>query len=88
MEDKLSNFKKEIGERHVNQFIAELLKEKNFYQAQYEGVAKNYLAFQQQYSLIGAKCPEAQELLQECLTENGKAAEELVGSLYKAQQVV
>ena len=31
MDDKLSTFKKEIGERHVNEFIAEILKEKNFY---------------------------------------------------------
>lgn len=35
MEDKLSNFKKEIGERHINEFIAEILKEKSFYRREY-----------------------------------------------------
>lgn len=35
MEDKLYNFKKEIGERSTNEFITELVKERNFYKSEF-----------------------------------------------------
>ena len=57
MEDKLSNFKKEIGERHVNDFIAEILREKNFYQQEYEKVIKDYLIFEAMKKDIGTRFP-------------------------------
>lgn len=65
MEDKLSNFKKEIGERHVNQFIAELLKEKDFYRTKFAAVANDYLTYQQTQQLVRERCPQVMEIYQD-----------------------
>jgi hypothetical protein len=32
LEDKLTTFKKEIGEKHINEFISQVIEEKNYYQ--------------------------------------------------------
>ena len=60
MEDKLSLFKKEIGERHINEFVAEILKEKNFYRNNYEKVIKDYVAFDTMKKELLERFPEAQ----------------------------
>lgn len=57
MEDKLSHFKKEIGERHVNQFIAEILKEKSYYKTEYERMIKDYVLFEELKKLMISEHP-------------------------------
>jgi hypothetical protein len=44
-DDKLHAFKKEINERHTNEFIADLIRERNQYQRDCEAMRKHYFAF-------------------------------------------
>ena len=88
MEDKLSSFKKEIGERHVNQFIAEILKEKQYFKNEYQRIAEDYIGFQAMKTQLGEVSPEAQLILSAYEEENGEKLEAVVGSVYRAQEIV
>ncbi len=64
IEQKLHTFKKEIGERHVHEFIAELIKEKNKYQRQCENMRKHYYAFNQIKNVLINRDAEAAEMIE------------------------
>lgn len=51
-------------------------------------MAHAYLAYQKTQGTVASKYPEVQELFQEFEAQNASLVEELVRSLYKAQQVV
>ena len=70
MDDKLSLFKKQIGERHINEFVAEILKEKNFYRNNYEKIMKDYVAFETMKKDLLLKFPEAQQVIDNYEEEN------------------
>lgn len=64
IQDKLHTFKKEISERHTQEFIANLIKERNQYQRENEVMRKHYFAFNQLRSIIVARFEGAAELLE------------------------
>jgi hypothetical protein len=55
IEEKLQNFKKEIGERHINDFIADLIREKNYYQTECEAMKKNYFVFAEMRNVLTSR---------------------------------
>lgn len=64
LEDKLHAFKKDIGERHINEFIAQLIRERNHYERQCEAMGKHYFALAEIRNIIIEKYPEVAELLE------------------------
>lgn len=46
MDDKLSQFKKDIGDSHINEFFAIVLKEKSFYKKEYDKISKDLVVFE------------------------------------------
>ena len=88
MDDKLSLFKKQIGERHINEFVAEILKEKNFYRNNYETIMKDYVAFEAMKKDLLEKFPEAQQVIDSYEEENKEKLDELVRNVYKSQELI
>ena len=63
IEEKLYAYKEEIEQNSAQDFISELLKEKNYYQEKYEGILKEYGLFTELKGTLFSRCPDAEEIM-------------------------
>jgi hypothetical protein len=87
MEDKLSNYKKEIGERHINEFIGDILKEKFYYQQEYLRMTKEFLVLEGVKKTLFEQYPDLKTAFVDYETENKEQIEQIIENIYRAQQI-